>query len=108
MSVTPPPPEALSEELPEALDPLLLPAALGMLELVLPLGDVVLLPVALGVLLLAPAPVLPALAPDAPEPELCAMETLAIAKSAAAVAVPTSLNIWIRPPSHDGVGELRA
>ncbi len=37
------------------------------------------------------------LLPEAPvddEPELCAMDTLAIAKSAAAVAVPTSLNIW--------------
>lgn len=37
------------------------------------------------------------LLPEAPvddEPELCAMATLAIAKSAAAVAVPTSLNIW--------------
>jgi hypothetical protein len=37
----------------------------------------------------------PALAPELPdeEPELCAMETLASAKSAAAVAVPTSLSI---------------
>jgi len=37
------------------------------------------------------------LLPEAPvddEPELCAMDTPAIAKSAAAVAVPTNLNIW--------------
>lgn len=38
------------------------------------------------------------LLPEAPvddeEPELCAMDTPAIAKSAAAVAVPTSFNIW--------------
>ncbi len=38
------------------------------------------------------------LLPEAPvdgELELCAIATLAIAKSAAAVAVPTSLNIWM-------------
>ena len=61
------------------------------------------LPLALGVLLLPPEePValgddLSLLEPEAPvedEPELCAMDTLAIAKSAAAVAVLTSFNIW--------------
>lgn len=47
-------------------------------------------PVALG-------DVVSELEPEAPvedDPELCAMDTLAIAKSAAAVAVPTSFNIW--------------
>ena len=34
-------------------------------------------------------------APEDDEPELCAMDTLAIAKSAAAVAVPTSFNMWM-------------
>lgn len=65
----------------------------------------------LGAVLLAPLAALPPadelplalgddlslLEPEAPvedDPELCAMDTLAIAKSAAAVAVPTSFNIW--------------
>jgi hypothetical protein len=53
-----------------------------------------LLPVSLLVL-----PVAPALAPvellsPTEEPVLCASETLAIAKRAAAVAVPTNFNIW--------------
>jgi hypothetical protein len=52
----------------------------------------VLLPVSLLVLPVAPALVEPA-AP-AGEPVLCASETLAMAKSAAAVAVPTNFNIW--------------
>ncbi|OGA71291.1 MAG: hypothetical protein A3G81_30915 [Betaproteobacteria bacterium RIFCSPLOWO2_12_FULL_65_14] len=64
----------------------------------------------LGAVLLAPLAALPpadelpvalgddlSALPEAPvedEPELCAMDTLAIAKSAAAVAVLTSFNIW--------------
>jgi hypothetical protein len=96
------PPEALLSEDPLELPPEeLLPVALGVLLLELPPTE--LPPVALGLLLdelppLAPLPVaLGALEPaelppvlPADEPELCANEAPAIAKSAAVVAVTTS------------------
>jgi hypothetical protein len=101
------PPEALSDDpvelLPLALGvELLLPAALGVLLLELPvalgvLEPVELLPVALGVLDPALLPVLPE-----DEPELCANEAPAIAKSAAAVAVTTSFNFTVGPPKEKG------
>jgi hypothetical protein len=89
-----------TDELPVALGVLLvsldeLPAALGVLllslaELPLDMPEDPDEPVALG-------DVVSELEPEAPvedDPELCAMDTLAIAKRAAAVAVPTSFNIW--------------
>jgi hypothetical protein len=95
------PPEALLSDDPVEVPPVeLLPAALGVLLLELPPTE---LPVALGVLLdeLPPVELLPvalgvldpaALPPVLPadEPELCANEAPAIAKSAAAVAVTTN------------------
>lgn len=88
-----------TDELPLALGVLLLSLALGVL--LLPLEELPLdmpedpdepdEPVALG------DDVVSELEPEAPvedDPELCAMDTLAIAKRAAAVAVPTSFNIW--------------
>ena len=118
------PPEALLSDDPVELPPvalgvllLELPVALGVLLLELPPTE---LPVALGVLLdelppLAPLPVelLPvalgvldpaALPPVLPadEPELCANEAPAIAKSAAAVAVTTSFIFTVGPPKERG------
>jgi hypothetical protein len=60
-------------------------------------GGLLVLPDAAGGLLLAPLD---------EEPELCASETLAIAKSAAAVAVLTSLNIF--PSSVKGIEGVTA
>lgn len=89
------PVELLPVALGEEVEELLLPVALGVeLELAPALLSVEVLPVADGLLLPVVAPTLdPLLVPPVAELELCAEATPASAKSAAAVATPTTLNI---------------